>query len=371
MSTIYLTELDISFQIQHNYLKVFDQEKQRLCSRISNISQFIIFGNVHLPQEVIKIVISHQIPVLYLTPNGEFLGRLENTSEQQARYLTYQRRRTRDKEFNRVTAESILRVKLRNQHGLLQKWNQYYANYTTKRALNYLTLLMDNLPISTSMKELCECNQEADRIYHRAVTSLFSFYSSRYPHPTAKQIDKLLNLGNQLLHQYIYTTLHAIGLHPDYAILHHKDRHELPLTWDFAAEFRPAIVDDLVLNFALNLPQPHFNSDAPKGQALRHRNGNGKKPQTILERFLQQWERQLGLFVLHSHAGEVSYRQCIDLQVREYLACLLGDIEHYHPVGLKFHVGNPAKIQPLKRKKDLLLAGDRNTSRNHLRLVGS
>jgi CRISPR-associated protein Cas1 len=341
---------------------MFNQEKQCFRSRISNISQLIIFGNIHLPQEVIELVISHQIPVLYLSSNGEFLGRLENTSQQQAKYLTYQRRRTRDNEFNRVTAESILRVKLHNQHGLLQKWNQYHTNYTTKRALNYLTLLMDNLPISTSMAELRECSQEADNIYHCAITSLFSFYCSRYPHPTAKQISKLLNLGNQLLHQYIYTTLNTIGLDPNYAILHQSDRHELPLILDFAAEFRPAIVDDLVLNFALNLPHPHLNSD---------RHGNGKKRQTILDRFLQQWEGQLGILVFHSHAGEVSYRQCINLQIREYLAYLLGDIESYHPVGLKFHSANLVKNQPLKRKKDLFLAGDRTTTQNPLRLVGS
>jgi len=326
MSTIYLTELDISFQIQHPYLKVFHQQKQRLCSRISNISQFIIFGNIHLPKEVIKIVISHQIPVLYLTPDGEFLGHLENPSQLQGKYLTSQRRRARDIEFNRATGESIIWAKLHNQQVFLQNWTQHHANYTTQRALNYLTLLMDNLPSSTSIEELREYNQEADNIYYCAIASLLSFYNNGCPHTTAKQVSKLLNLGNQLLHQYIYTLLNTAGLHPNYAILHRDSRHEFPLAWDFVAEFRAAMVDDLVLNFARNLANFHLNG-----------NGNGKKPQTLLQRFLQHWERQLRTFILHPYAGEVSYRQCMDLQVREYIACLLGDVEYYRPLALKFH----------------------------------
>ncbi|MEH2052106.1 CRISPR-associated endonuclease Cas1 [Nostoc sp.] len=103
MSTIYITEQDVTFQIQHHYLKVFHQQNQRICIPIRNLSQFIIFGNITLPKPVIQIVHSQQIPVLYLTQTGEYLGRLENPSQLQAKYLISQRRRARDIEFNRAT----------------------------------------------------------------------------------------------------------------------------------------------------------------------------------------------------------------------------------------------------------------------------
>ena len=107
--------------------------------------------------------------------------------------------------------------------------------------------------------------------------------------------------------------------------MHREEHHELPLAWDFAAEFRAPIVDDLVLNFVRNLSKVNGN-------------GNGKKhPNTILQSFLQHWEGKLRTFVLHPYAGEVTYRQCIDLQVREYVASLLGDVEYYRPLALKFH----------------------------------
>jgi CRISPR-associated protein Cas1 len=51
-----------------------------------------------------------------------------------------------------------------------------------------------------------------------------------------------------------------------------------------------------------------------------------------LKLFLQHWEEKLKTTVNHPHAGEVTYRQCLQLQVQEYLACLLGDVEHYRPL---------------------------------------
>jgi CRISPR-associated protein Cas1 len=325
MSTIYITEQDVTFQIQHHYLKVFHQQNQRICIPIRNLSQFIIFGNISLPKQIIQIVHSHQIPVLYLTKTGEYLGRLENPSQQQAKYLTYQRRRARDTEFNRATAESIIWAKLHNQHTFLQSWTRHHINYTTQRALNYLTLLMDNLPVAPGIEELQEYSEEADNIYYCAIASLLSFYNAS-PHTTAKRISVLINLGNQLLHQYIYTLLNTAGLDPNYAILHGDGDRELPLAWDFTAEFRAPIVDDLVLNFVRN---------------MTNTNGNGKRySHNLLQKFLQHWEGKLRTFVLHPYAGEVSFRQCLDLQVREYLASLLGDVEFYRPLALKFRPAN-------------------------------
>jgi CRISP-associated protein Cas1 len=364
MSTIYLTEQDVIVEIKHNYVKVFCEKQQRISIPIRNVSQFIIFGNIHLPKEVIRTIYSHQIPALYFTQQYEHLGRLENPSKSQPKYLSHQRRRARDIEFNLANAESMSWAKIHNQHIFLQGWTQHHANYATERALDYLTLLMDHLSAANSIDELREYNEEADNVYHYAIASLLNFYNP-CPRANVKQISGLLNLGYQLLHQYIYTLLNTAELHPDYGILHNSSHHELPLAWDFAAEFRAPIVDDLVLNFARNLP----NSNG---------NGNGKKHSlTLLQSFLQHWEAKLRTFILHPYAGEISYRQCMDLQVREYLACLLGDVEFYRPLALKFHPESEVKSKKLKVKregekeinKDLLFAADNNSTQNTLQFV--
>ncbi|MEA5503665.1 CRISPR-associated endonuclease Cas1 [Halotia wernerae UHCC 0503] len=360
MPTIYITESDALLKMQRQKFQVFHQEKQCVSIPIRQVSQIILFGNIKLPKEVIKVVVAHQIPVLYITTFGEILGRLENTSQRQYKYLTSQRQHLRNLELKRATAESMIWAKLHNQHTFLKNWTRHYADHNTQRALNYLTLLMDNLPIATSVSELREYSEEADNVYYRAVASVLSFYNPT-SHINQKYIKGFLKLGYQLLHQYIYTLLDTAGLHPDYAILHRDVHHELPLAWDFSIEFCTPIVDDLVLNFARNF-------------AYTNGNGNGKsEPRTILQRFLQHWEAKLRTFVLHPYAGEVSYRQCMDLQVREYIACLLGDTEHYRPLALKFHPANEVKSKKLKVKSEegenLLFTADNDSSQNSLQLL--
>ncbi len=337
MSTIYITEQDAEIQVQHHYLKVFHQQKQCISLRINNVSQIIIFGNIKLPKQIIQAVVAHQIPVLYITPFGEIIGRLENTSQRQYKYLISQRQWIRNVKLKRATAESMIWAKLHNQHTFLQSWTRHHNNYITERALNYLTLLMDNLPIATSLIELREYSQEADLIYDNAVSSILNFHNSSSH--INQHVNKFLHLGYELLHQYIYTLLDSAGLHPNYGILSDNSDHELPLAWDFVGEFRSPIVDDLVLNFVRNFSYPHGNRNE-KSQS-----------RTILQHFLQHWEAKLRTFVLHPYAGEVSYRQCMDLQVREYIACLLGDVEYYRPLAFKHHpkhfdiVGAVAPVQ--------------------------
>ncbi|QIR37242.1 CRISPR-associated endonuclease Cas1 [Tolypothrix sp. PCC 7910] len=330
MPTIYITEPEALLTMQRQKFQVFYQQKQCISIPIRQVSQIIIFGNIELPKDMIKVVYSHQIPVLYLTQFGEIIGRIENTSQRQYKYLSSQRQYARNLELKRATAESMIWAKLHNQHTFLQSWSRNYANYPTQRALNYLTLLMDNLPIANSLNDLREYSQEADNIYYTAVAAVLSFYNSS-SHINQKQIRGFLNLGYQLLHQYIYTLLDTAGLHPDYAILHREAHHELPLAWDFTVEFSAPIVDDLMFNFVRNLTHTNGNG-----------NGNGKsRSQTILQSFLQYWEAKLRTFVLHPYTGEVSFRQCMDLQVKEYVACLLGDVEYYRPLALKFHPAHP------------------------------
>lgn len=150
MTTIHITNHHASFKIHHKYFKVFHQQQQLISIPIRNISQFIIFGNIKLPKEVIQVVRLEQIPVLYLTETGEYLGRLENPSPTQTKYLNYQRKRLRDREFNLAIAQSIIWAKLHNQHTFLQSWSRYQANQIIQRSLNYLTLLMDNLSAAPS-----------------------------------------------------------------------------------------------------------------------------------------------------------------------------------------------------------------------------
>lgn len=52
-----------------------------------------------------------------------------------------------------------------------------------------------------------------------------------------------------------------------------------------------------------------------------------------LKKFLKHWEDRLLTEVLHPHTGyKVNHWRLFELQVWEYIACLVGDREVYRPM---------------------------------------
>lgn len=52
-----------------------------------------------------------------------------------------------------------------------------------------------------------------------------------------------------------------------------------------------------------------------------------------LKKFLKHWEEKLQSEVTHPHTGQkVVYRRALELQVREYISCLKGEVEVYRPM---------------------------------------
>jgi CRISP-associated protein Cas1 len=120
----------------------------------------------------------------------------------------------------------------------------------------------------------------------------------------------------------------SLGLDAELGHLHLPCHHEQPLVCDLIAEFRPLLVDELVVKLATNsiITPEHFVAQNGSGIVL--------SPQ-VLKTFIRSWENKLQTPVVHLYAGTVSYRHCLKLQVQEYIACLVGDVDYYRPMLLK------------------------------------
>jgi len=119
-------------------------------------------------------------------------------------------------------------------------------------------------------------------------------------------------------------------LHPNFGNLHVPDEDHPALVSDLVEEFRAPIVDStIVALIAAEILTPEdFIPPDEKGGVYLHQNA--------LKTFLQHWEAKLQSVAVNSTARyEVSYRRCLELQVREYAACVIGDIIAYRPFLLK------------------------------------
>jgi CRISPR-associated endonuclease Cas1 len=137
----------------------------------------------------------------------------------------------------------------------------------------------------------------------------------------------LLSLGYTLLSQNVHSFVQAIGLHTHFGNLHVPRDNHPALVSDLVEEFRAQLVDSLVaylVNKKIFTPED-FTPPDERGGVYLHPDA--------LKKFLKHWEEKLQSQLTHPHTGyKVSFRRCLELQVREYISCLTGEVPVYRPM---------------------------------------
>lgn len=352
MAAIYLTKSRSRLTVDASYFQVYDRNQLTLKIPAKLTSHIVLFGNCQLDPQAAALAKSRDIPVLFLDNCGRFLSRLEpNTGT--AKYLATQLQRSQDLEFTQTMAETILRAKLHNSRTVLKQLARNSASYTTEIALEAMQFLMDDLPLSKSVSELRDRGAMATAFYYQALGELLT-HTLDFPqqcsfHAPINSIDALLRAGNALLYQTVYGFVTASGLSPDCGILHLDSEGEEPLVRDLAAQFQPLLVDGLAGELATSkiLTAADFAFANGHGGAFIYPNA--------LQKFLKYWEEKLRSEVLHLRGGKVSYRQCLELQVLEYIAFLLGDRDSYHSFLVKFKADASIPLQPQELQSVVLV----------------
>ena len=347
MTTIYITDTKANLKVKSPYIFVFHHQELRQKVNINQIGQMILWYRCHLSREAASLALFRHVPVLFIGNHGEGLGGLEYSSKQQPKLLKYQRQQALNSEFTLATAETIIRAKLHNCCIVLQRLTGDRPTPIIETALNLLVLLINDLSMANSLHELREYDMMAANFYYPALASLLPCkfgFKGRKKQPSTDGINCLLNLGYTLLHQTIEVFLQELGLHPNWGNLYFNCDRQSSLVCDLMAEFCAPLVDELVIQLAIaEMLKPNdFLPDSKHGGMSLHSG--------TIKTFFQHWEKQLQTQIIHPHAGKVSYRQCLELQVKEYIACLLGDVESYRPMFITLNSA-PVNIYPSNKSK--------------------
>jgi CRISP-associated protein Cas1 len=326
MTTLYVTQPQTELKIQSRQLQVFHQQQFCFAVPLSRINQMVILGQRPWTRKAINLALSLHIPVLYFEPDGHCVEYQNLATGESAKYWTVQRQRSHDVEFTRSTAESLVRAKLHNARVLLLHLSAEPQPPTVPQVLNLLQRLLDDLPLAPSLTALQHYESTGTAFYRAALSKLLP-PAFRDRNQGLNPIQRLTHLGTALLSQRLHTLLQTVGLDLDIANLHPDAISRPPLVCDFLTEFQGAIVDRLVMDL-LQAQQIVPEDFMGFGQGVF-------LGPDALERFIQHWDTALSASVQHLYAGKVTYHQCLEIQIQDYLACLLEDQEAYRPMLLK------------------------------------
>jgi CRISPR-associated protein Cas1 len=152
-------------------------------------------------------------------------------------------------------------------------------------------------------------------------------FEGRAYHPPPDPVNALLSLGYTLLLNDIVSALYRIGLDPMVGVLHTLDYGRPSLALDLEEEFRPILIDRLVLQVL----RQHILEPTD----FTPRNGGYLLSDDARRFFIGRYEELLKVRVRHpTWNQQLTYHQCIQRQAEHLARYFLGRDPSYVPLRL-------------------------------------
>lgn len=271
------------------------------------------------------------VDVVYQSQHGRFGFRLVGPASKHSTLRAHQVLVTQDPERALPLAQAVVVAKLHNQATVLRRHREALGSQG-QRALETLETQLTRAREAADLDTLRGHEGSGAAAYFGAWPALVDagkwHFEGRAYHPPPDPINAMLSLGYTLLLHDIIGAVYRIGLDPDVGFFHVLDYGRPSLALDLEEEFRPIIVDTLVLNLLqLEVLQPtDFHQE------------EGARPRSLMTDdarrfFLERYEQRLGVRTRHPGWDQLlTYRQCIERQVEHLARCILGRDPVYEPL---------------------------------------
>jgi CRISPR-associated protein Cas1 len=331
MATLYLNEQQSLVRKRDEYLIVQYADKRKTEIPLINVSQVVVAGDVTLTTPALHCLLERGIEICFLSLYGHFRGRLSPPVAKNANIRRAQYRMQSDPQQALTIARSCVRGKLVNMRTLLLRVNRQMQNEAVTGAAATIHQMIQLLPQIMTIGSLLGVEGRGSAAYFGVFEALLRG-SLPFPHrrrrPPTDPVNAMLGLGYTLLSQQVASAIQVVGLDP-YAGFLHQSRHGRPaLALDLMEEFRPIIVDSVVLNICNHRILSERDFQEELGAVYL-------KPEAR-KKFYFKFEERLQEEIRHPQfAYRTSYRRCIELQARLLGKCLTGEVGEYLPFNVR------------------------------------
>lgn len=331
MGTIYVTQQDSFLGKTDERFTVTFEKKKILDVPLIKVDGVVILGRSTVSPMVVNELLQRHIPLSFLTATGKYLGRLEPelTKNLFVRKAQWNAIGESDQAIHLV--KGFIRGKLKNYRNLLQR----------KKREQSLTDLEDNIKsIKCSLASLETVNNiDSLRGFEGAGSSAYfgcfnllvkssNFeFKKRVRRPPTDPVNSLLSLGYSLLRHDVQSAVNIVGFDPYLGYLHLPRYGRPSLALDLMEEFRPLVVDTMVLtaiNKGILLPVDFTQEPISNAVSLTKEG---------LHKFLRLYEEKKQSKFKHPVLKtQCTYQECFEVQARLMAKFLMGEIDKYPPL---------------------------------------
>jgi len=332
MKTLYITEYGIT--IRQNGESLYLYKSGKLINKIhtEKLEDIFVYGSVSITPTAIKYILSKNINLVYLTSNGEYIGRLIGKEPKNIDLRIAQYKKFFDDKFKLAFVKKIVFGKLYNYRTLLLRLNRKLNNNEISNVLFGIRNCIIRLEKSETIEQAMGYEGRGSALYFSVFSYFFNnkfIFVKRTKRPPLDPVNSMLSFGYTLLFNQICNLIYINGLDIMLGNLHSVEYGRASLALDLMEEFRPIIVDSIIINIvAHNILKP---SDFQASEELPCVMSDSAR-----KKFITIFENKLNARVRYGKDNILApYRKVIELQIRSYIKLLTDEIFEYSPVLLR------------------------------------
>ena len=290
---------------------------------LHQLNAVYLYGAVQVSAQAMTALMEHSVPISYFSPAGRFIGMagglpLSGVDARMGPYNMW----LLPVERLKIAAE-IIKSKIHNQRVILMR-NGCVADST----LRELARLRDSCQKQLSLESLRGVEGAAAALYFSHFSTMLKDkmgfeFSSRNRRPPKDPVNALLSLGYSVLSKELTGIAYTVGLDPFLGFFHSPRYGRPALALDMMEEFRPLIVDSVVLTL-INRGEISLSdfSVTSRGTLLTD---SGRR------QFWRAWSRRLDTEITHPTFGyKMSYRRMMEVQMRQLWRFCRGETKTFY-----------------------------------------
>ncbi|WP_341531594.1 type I-D CRISPR-associated endonuclease Cas1d (plasmid) [Nostoc sp. UHCC 0302] len=334
MGTVYVTQEDAFIGKVDERLHVKFEKKTILDVPLIKVDGVVVLGRATVSPAVISELLERHIPVTFLTETGRYLGRIEPEVTKNIFVRKAQWQAVGESAQAIHVVQSFVRGKLKNYRNVLIRRQRECSGLDLSKNVTGLEQAIAPIDTTKNINSLRGLEGAGSAAYFGCFNQLirateFTF-NKRIRRPPTDPVNSLLSFGYSLLKHDIQSAVNIAGFDPYLGYLHCERYGRASLALDLMEEFRPLIVDAVVLS-TLNkqlLTTADFLTEPLSGAVSLIPEGR--------KRFLQQYTQKKQSEFKHPVLGrKCSYQEAFEIQARLLAKYLMGEIEKYPPLVLK------------------------------------
>lgn len=336
MATYYVREQGAVVRKQEQRLLVTKERGDRLAEiPLHQLEQLVVMGNVQLTTQALALLLQSEVDVVFMSTRGKVRGRVVANESKFAELRLKQLQVMSDELANLALAKSIVVGKLANQLAYLRLALQPRSDGVAPKdrgqidkSTRGIAEAMIGAQAAGNADSLRGFEGRAGAWYWPAFRTLLKDelgFTQRVYHPSPDPVNALLSFGYALLQKDVNAAVQLVGLDPYLGFFHTVQYGRPSLVLDLMEEFRPLIVDPLVVELINRgvIGRQDFTK-GPEAERPIQLSDQG------VRRVIEQYEMRVTTPVKYPFTGEqTGWRRCLELQTRQMARVVKGEARVY------------------------------------------